>query len=175
MRRHQRGAALALAGLSALAGCSLQHPLDSANQSQATVGQPAPDFSGTDLDGKTISLQEFRGHPVILNFWASWCGPCRAEQPGLTAVAKAFSGKGLRVVGVTVRDNLDQARIFRDEFHVAYPSLYDQAARLGYAYQVDAPPSSVFIDAHGVVRYKETGGVGEDVLRRILADKLHLT
>ena len=167
-------AALVIVALTVFAGCSLQHPLDAANQSQATVGAPAPAFSGTDLDGKPISLSDFRGHPVILNFWASWCGPCRAEQPGLDNVAKAFQARGLRVVGVTVRDNLDSARIYRDEFHVAYPSIYDQAARLGYAYQVDAPPSSVFIDAAGIVRYKETGGVGEDVMRRILADKLQL-
>lgn len=173
MRR--RGFILALAGICCLSGCSLQHPLEGANQSQATVGKRAPDFTGTDLEGKPISLHDFRGHPVILNFWASWCGPCRAEQPGLSAVARSFESKGLRVVGVTVRDNLDQAKIFRDEFHVSYPSVFDQAARLGYAFQVDAPPSSVFIDANGVVQYKETGGVGEDVLRRVLADKLHLT
>jgi cytochrome c biogenesis protein CcmG/thiol:disulfide interchange protein DsbE len=139
------------------------------------VGQPAPAFSGTTLDGKTISLKDFRGHPVLLNFWASWCGPCRAEQPGLTSVAHDYQSKGLRVVGVTVRDNLGAARIYRDEFHVTYPSIFDQAARLGYAYQVDAPPSSVLIDSAGVVRYKETGGVGEDVIRRLLADKLQLT
>ena len=112
---------------------------------------------------------------MILNFWASWCGPCRLEQPGLDRVATEFAGRGLRVVGVTVRDNLTSARIYRDEFHVTYPSVYDQAARLGYAYQVDAPPSSVFIDSSGIVRYKETGGVGEDVFRRVLADKLRLT
>jgi cytochrome c biogenesis protein CcmG, thiol:disulfide interchange protein DsbE len=170
-----RGSVALLAALCALGGCSLQHPLDSPNQSLASVGQPAPDFTGTDLDGKPISLRDFRGHPVILNFWASWCGPCRQEQPGLDNVSTAFAGKGLRVVGVTVRDNLDSARIYRDEFHLSYPSVYDQAARLGYAYQVDAPPSSVFIDAGGIVRYKETGGVGEDVLRSVLAAKLHLT
>jgi thiol-disulfide isomerase/thioredoxin len=157
-----------------LTGCSLQHPLDGANQSLATVGRPAPDFTGTDLDGKTISLHDLRGHPVLLNFWASWCGPCRAEQPGLNHVAAAYQDRGLRILGVTVRDNLNSARIYRDEWHMAYPSVYDQAARLGYSYQVDAPPSSVFIDPQGVVRYKETGGIGEDVLRRLLADNLHL-
>ncbi|MDQ6747988.1 MAG: TlpA family protein disulfide reductase [Candidatus Dormibacteraeota bacterium] len=166
---------MALAALVVLCGCSLQHPLEAANQSQATVGQPAPDFTGSDLDGKSISLRDFRGHPVLLNFWASWCGPCRAEQPGLNAIREEYQAKGLRIVGVTVRDNLNQARIYRQEFHVEYPSLFDQAARLGYAYQVDAPPSSVLIDAGGVVRYKETGGVGADVLRRLLADKLKLT
>ncbi|GAC1329756.1 MAG: hypothetical protein NVSMB17_06400 [Candidatus Dormibacteria bacterium] len=78
------------------------------------------------------------------------------------------------MLGITVRDNLNSARIYRDEFKVPYPSVFDQAARLGYSYQVDAPPSTVLVDAQGVVQYKETGGVGEDVLRRLLADKLQL-
>ena len=140
----------------------------------ATVGHAAPEFTGTDLEGHAISLRDLRGHPVLLNFWASWCGPCRAEQPGLNDVAAAYQAKGLRVLGVTVRDNLNSAKIYRDEFHVTYPSVFDQAARLGYAYQVDAPPSTVLIDAQGIVRYKETGGVGSDVIRRLLADKLNL-
>ena len=165
---------MAVVALCTVAGCSLQHPLESANQSLATVGKPAPAFSGTDLDGKPISLADFHGHPILLNFWASWCGPCRAEQPGLDKVAEAYQSKGLRVVGVTVRDTVTSARIYRDEWHMPYPSLYDQAARLGYSYQVDAPPSTVLIDAQGIIRYKETGGVGEDVLRSLLADKLQL-
>ena len=138
------------------------------------MGKPAPDFTGTDLDGKPLSLHDQLGHPVLLNFWASWCGPCRAEQPGLNRVAADYGGRGLRVIGVTVRDNLNGAKIYRDEFHVAYPSVFDQAARLGFSYQVDAPPSSVFIDAQGVVQYKETGGIGDDVIRGLLADKLNL-
>lgn len=111
---------------------------------------------------------------MLLNFWASWCGPCRAEQPGLNNIAAAYQPRGLRLLGVTVRDNLNAARIYRDEFKVAYPSVFDQAARLGYSYQVDAPPASVFIDADGVVQYKWVGGLGEDTFRRLLADKLKL-
>jgi cytochrome c biogenesis protein CcmG/thiol:disulfide interchange protein DsbE len=155
-----------------LAGCSLQHPITQANQSLATVGQPAPDFSGTDLDGKAISLSQFKGHPVVLNFWASWCGPCRAEQPSLLNIARDYSPKGVQLVGVTVRDNLDQARIYRNEFQVPYPSLFDQAARLAYAYEVDAPPSSVFIDRKGVVQFKAPGQLTEDAFRRIIDDKI---
>ncbi|MDP9325959.1 MAG: TlpA family protein disulfide reductase [Candidatus Dormibacteraeota bacterium] len=152
--------------------CSLQHPIQQQNQSLATVGQPAPDFSGTDLDGKPISLSQFNGQPVVLNFWASWCGPCRAEQPALLNIVRDYQPKGVQVVGITVRDNLDQARIYRDEFKVPYPSLFDQAARLAYAYEVDAPPSSVFIDRNGVVQFKVPGQVSEESFRRIIDDKL---
>jgi thiol-disulfide isomerase/thioredoxin len=109
---------------------------------------------------------------VVLNFWASWCGPCRAEQPGLLNVARDYSPKGVRIVGITVRDNLAQARIYRDEFKVPYPSLFDQAARLAYAYEVDAPPSSVFIDSKGVVQFKVPGELSEDSFRRIIDSKL---
>jgi thiol-disulfide isomerase/thioredoxin len=136
------------------------------------VGQPAPAFSGTDLDGKPISLDEFKGHPVVMNFWASWCGPCRAEQPGLLNVARDYQPKGVQFVGITVRDNLDQAKIYRDEFKVPYPSLFDQAARLAYAYEVDAPPSSVFIDKNGVVQFKVPGQLTEDAMRTIIDAKL---
>jgi cytochrome c biogenesis protein CcmG/thiol:disulfide interchange protein DsbE len=159
----------------ALTGCSLQQPLQQANQSQATVGKPAPDFSGTDLDGRPVKLADYRGHPLVLNFWASWCGPCRAEEPGLIATAKAYASKGVKVLGVTVRDNLEQARIYRDEFKMPYRSLFDQAARLGYAYQIDAPPSSVFIDANGIVQFKITGALDEAGFRQLISDKLHVT
>ena len=75
-------------------------------------------------------------------------------------------------MGVTVRDNLQQARIYRDEFKVPYPSLFDQASRLGYAYQVDAPPSSVFIDRNGIVQYKVPGELSEEGLRCVIDQKL---
>ena len=158
-----------------LAGCSLQQPLQAANQSQATVGKPAPDFTGTDLDGKPISLSDYRGHPLVLNFWASWCGPCRAEQPGITAMLAHYAPQGLEVLGITVRDNLEAAKIFRNEFKMSYRSLFDQAAHLEYAYQVDAPPSSIFVDGNGIVRYKITGALSEAGFRQLINDKLHLT
>jgi cytochrome c biogenesis protein CcmG, thiol:disulfide interchange protein DsbE len=161
-----------LIGLALLSGCSLQSPLAAPNQSLVTVGKPAPNWSGTDLNGKPIALDDFRGHPLLINFWASWCGPCRAEQPALNHVAADYAGQGFRVVGIDIRDNIDQARIFRDEFKVTYPSLFDQAAHLGYAYQVDAPPSSIFVNAKGLVVFKITGELSEDNFRQIIKDRL---
>ncbi|MEA2645248.1 MAG: hypothetical protein QOE92_331 [Chloroflexota bacterium] len=146
----------------------MQKPIEHANDRFATVGQPAPDFSGTDLDGKPVRLADYRGHLLVMNFWASWCGPCRAEQPGLLRAAADYEPRGVRFLGITVRDNIEQARIYRDEFKVPYTSLFDQASQLGYAYQVDAPPSTVFIDAGGVVRATVPGQMSEEGLRKVI-------
>jgi thiol-disulfide isomerase/thioredoxin len=159
-------------GLILLSACSLQQPLAQANQSQAIVGHQAPDWVGTDLDGRRIALRDFRGHPLFLNFWASWCGPCRAEQPGLDRIARDYQSHGLNVVGVDIRDSQEQARIYRDEFKMPYPSIFDQAAHLGYAYQIDAPPSSIFVDPQGVIVFKITGELSEANYRQIIDDKL---
>src|SRR5258708_1793870 len=167
-------AALAAGALLTLGSCSLQQPLQAANQAQDAVGKPAPDFAGTDLDGHPIRLSDYRGHPLLINFWASWCGPCRAEQPGLQAVVREFAPQGLEVLGITVRDNIDEAKIFRDEFKMPYRSLFDQAARLAYAYQADAPPTSIFIDAEGVERLKTTGALTEDGSRHLSPHNLPL-
>jgi len=163
-------AGLALAAL--VSACSVQGPITATQNNTVTVGKPAPPWTGTDLDGKPIALSDYRGHPLLINFWASWCGPCRAEQPALNAVADAYASRGFRIVGVDVRDNLEQARIFRGELKMTYRSVFDQAARLGYAYQVDAPPSSVFIDGGGVVRFKITGELSEQDFRKIIEDKI---
>ena len=174
--RTQRVVALAMAMSGLAASCGLQQASDSANPTPTTVavGQPVPNYTGTDLDGKSISLKDFRGHAVLLNFWASWCGPCGDEQPGLNKIARDYDAKGLRVVGVANWDNLKDAREFRDLFHVTDPSYFDPDARLGRAFQVASPPASVLIDADGNVRDIEYGGFSEKAMRGLLADKLHL-
>jgi DsbE subfamily thiol:disulfide oxidoreductase len=168
-----RGAAATLVLFAVLvSACSLQKPVTQADASQSLVGKAAPDFAGTDLDGKAIKLSDLKGHPLLINFWASWCGPCRAEQPGLNAIAASYSDRGLVIVGVDVRDTIAAARIHRDEFKVPYRSVFDQAGRLEFAYGIDAPPGTILVDAQGVVRDQVPGGLGEDVLRRLIDRKL---
>ncbi|MHB8507949.1 MAG: TlpA family protein disulfide reductase [Candidatus Dormibacteria bacterium] len=163
-----RNAAIALLGMTVLAGCSIQRPLTTTHADFSLVGQKAPDFSGTDLNGKPIALRDYAGHPLVMNVWASWCGPCRAEEPGFVRAAKDYKTQGIQFLGIDVRDNINQARIFDDEFKVPYKSIFDQASHLGYAYRIDAPPATIFVDGRERIAYLWVGQLNEGDLRALI-------
>ena len=123
---------------------------------------PLPAFSGRTLDGKELDLASLRGRPLVLNFWASWCGPCRAEQEGLELASKDLAGKDVRMVGVNIRDDQGAAASYLQEFGVGYPSLFDRpallSARLG-ALGPQAPPYPLVVDAKGRVAARVFGAL----------------
>lgn len=126
------------------------------------VGKPAPAFSLVTLDGQPFELRRYRGHPVILNFWASWCVPCRQEAPLLGEFAREATN--LTMVGVVFSDRPDPARAFVKEFAVPYVNVLDPQSRVAIDYGVSGIPETFFTDALGVVRVKHSGPFTHDAL-----------
>jgi thiol-disulfide isomerase/thioredoxin len=123
--------------------------------------QPAPDVVGPTLDGSDLALADLDG-PVVLNFWASWCGPCAQEAPHLAAVAEEYGGDGVEVVGVNVRDTPANARSFERQYDIAYPSWDDESAQIASQFGALGPaglPSTVLLDRQHRVASRLFGAV----------------
>jgi peroxiredoxin len=132
---------------------------------QTTIAQPrkgflAPNFTLQTLDGKTITLSQLQGHPVIVNLWASWCGPCQEEMPDLNTVYNEYKARGLEVLAVnlTLQDSADSAAQFANQRQLTFPVLLDTNGDVQQNYAVRALPSSYFIGSDGVIHDVIIGG-----------------
>ncbi len=136
-------------------------------------GYRAPLFRLASVTGSQIELTEFAGRPVVLNFWATWCAPCRAEMPDLQRIDQRFRGRAA-ILGINQGEPPDRVTRFSLELGIAYPLLLDQDQAINRLYRVRALPTTVFIDRHGVVSEVFTGiiteAVIEEKLGRLLAD-----
>ncbi len=130
----------------------------------ALEGAPAPDFTLKSLSGENLRLSEFRGEVVMINFWATWCGPCRAETAVKSALAEQFAGEAI-IVGVNLTNSEtgpgDVAR-FAEEWDVRYPILLDRTGRVAAAYGVRGTPTTVVIGADGTVHARIFGAMSLD-------------
>jgi cytochrome c biogenesis protein CcmG/thiol:disulfide interchange protein DsbE len=113
---------------------------------RAKEGSPAPDFQLPILGGGTLSSQELKGAPVVINFWASWCVPCRQEAPALEATYERYKARGVRFLGVDYEDLEGDAESFTKEFRITYPSIRDVGGSLAAAFGVRGVPETFFID-----------------------------
>lgn len=135
--------------------------MDDDTVSIAEIGQPAPEFSVEVIDGGTFTLSEARGRPVIVNFWASWCGPCRTEIPDISAFAEA--NPDVTIVGVAVQDAEQTARDFAAEIDASYPLALGTTA-VEDSYPNLGLPATFVIDENGVVTNIINGIVDEESL-----------
>jgi peroxiredoxin len=117
----------------------------------------APSFTLPSRSGDTVSLEQLHGKVVMLNFWASWCGPCRTEMPLLEQMHKRYSSLGFTLLGVNVEANTADAERWLKDTPVSFPVLFDRDSKVSKLYNVSAMPSTVFIDRKGNIRYLHKG------------------
>jgi peroxiredoxin len=140
------------------------------------VGQAAPDFALWSLDGQTVRLSDFRGRVVLINFWATWCGPCRGEMPEIEAVYREFKDQDFMVLAINEENtSLDEARKlardFRDELDLTFPILLDGPdGQVFRQYRLYGLPSSFIVDKEGVIRTVRFGPLNRDFLRAKLEE-----
>ena len=141
---------------------------DPAAISSPLIGRSAPRFALHEVGtGRTIALDEFRGRPVVLNFWATWCGPCYQEHPVLVANARALQ-PGVQFVGVVFQDTEEKIQKFLDERGRAYPTLIDDEGKTAIAYGVGGVPETFFLDASGKIVAKHSGPLSTEALQNDL-------
>jgi cytochrome c biogenesis protein CcmG/thiol:disulfide interchange protein DsbE len=133
------------------------------------LDMPAPQISLTTVDGRQVTLSDYRGRPVIVNFWASWCVPCRDEFPLLAAARAKYQADGLEILGVIHDDSAQSAAAFAATYHAEWPLLIDATDAAWNAYHGAFVPVSYFIDRAGVVRAVSYGPPPSDNLDAVIA------
>lgn len=163
--------AVVMVGLLALLGVGLT--LNPREVPSPLIGQPAPDFRLTTLDGRPFSVQDLRGRPALVNFWASWCAGCQVEHPLLLRLARE---DGVAIFGMDYKDEPDAARQWLARHGNPYTEIVaDPAGTAGLDWGVYGVPETFVLDAQGVIRYKHIGPVTEeawrDQIRPLLAER----
>lgn len=131
---------------------------------------PAPDFTLKSKSGTNLRLSEYRGQVVMINFWASWCGPCRQEMPLLEDMYKRYAKLGFTILGVNVDNDPGKANNYLNDVKVSFPILYDTSSSVSKLYNVSAMPTTVLVDKNGNMRFLHMGykpGYEKDYVKQI--------
>jgi cytochrome c biogenesis protein CcmG, thiol:disulfide interchange protein DsbE len=183
MSRNLRMGLLLAAGIFLMAGSTflvwragrvtqtVQAPTDPPVLRFASNPEPAPRLVIHDLAGKVTSMDELKGKVVLVNFWATWCPPCRAETPAFVAAHKQW-GDDVAIIGVDVMETPDMAPPFMNEFGITYPIAVDEIGEVTVAYRVVAYPTTFFIDSDGIIIQIDSGPLNEALLQTRLTDMI---
>ncbi len=128
-----------------------------ATASSSLTGQTAPDFALRSSEGSNLRLSEYRGEVVMINFWATWCGPCRQEMPLLDDLYTRYERVGFKLLGVNIDDDSRRAMRMVEELGVSFPVLFDESKDVSRLYQDEAMPVTVLVDRSGTVRHVHHG------------------
>ena len=123
----------------------------------AKLEQKAPDFTLKSTEGGNFRLSEHRGEVLFVNFWASWCGPCRQEMPILDELHQRYESAGFKVIGISIDEDISEANEALEDIPVTFPVLYDSTSKVSKLFDVDAMPTSILVDRNGKMRFLHRG------------------
>ncbi len=153
----------------ALAGCSKADNKGAKGLVEADEFKP---FTTVSFDGETIDTESMRGEVVVINFWASWCGPCKVEARALEAIYKKYKDEGVNFVGIAIDDTLEGARGFIERYKITYPNAFDTDNRLAAQYEIFAVPTTYVLDREGWNTFTHRGAITkrqlEKAIKRVL-------
>ena len=150
--------AMLMVTLVGVGGAAAPDILPVAERNVVKLGEPAPNFRLRDLNGHSVALSDLRGKVVLLNFWATWCGPCRVEMPAMEELYRTFSRNDFEILAVsTDAQGASVTRPFQQENHLTFPILHDADYRVGLTYGARSLPMTFMVDRQGIVRHQIFG------------------
>ncbi|MCA9881342.1 MAG: redoxin domain-containing protein [Anaerolineae bacterium] len=137
------------------------------------IGNTAPNFTITTIGGETVALEDLRGHTVLLNFWGTWCGPCRREMPEFQALYEEYADQGFTILALAVNDKEEDVLAFQEEFELTFPLALDNDDVVNKLYEISSQPSTILIDADGIIQFQSFGIVTLSQIEPVIESTLN--